>query len=233
MIINCKEKIMNTYKVQARFFGIFFILSFLFYGLGSGLIESVIGVPDILSNVYANKTRIIIGAILMAILHTFTNIAMPVLILPILKKYNKYLSYGYLSAAIAATVTLVVGAIFLLLLLPLSDEYLKASSVLVPNLDIMAIILKKGGYFSYQLGMALWSLGGFMFCMILYQSKLVPRLLSIWGFAGYVIFISGTILELFGYNIGVLLSLPAGLFEISLSLWLIFKSFNTHKLNSN
>ena len=30
---------------------------------------------------------------------------------------------------------------------------------------------------------------------------------------------------MFGYEIGTMLSLPGGLFELSLSLWLIFKGF--------
>ena len=56
--------------------------------------------------------------------------------------------------------------------------------------------------------------------------------MSVWGFTGYVIFISGTILELFGYNVGVILSIPGGLFEISLSIWLIVKGFSSSAIES-
>jgi hypothetical protein len=66
-----------------------------------------------------------------------------------------------------------------------------------------------------------------MFCYLLYHSKLVPRPLSVWGFIGYIIFISGTILALFGYNVDVLLDIPGGLFEITLAIWLIVKGFNS------
>ena len=90
----------------------------------------------------------------------------------------------------------------------------------------------KGNFFAYQLGMAIWGLGGLMFCYLLYESKLVPRLLPVWGFIGYIIFISGTILELFGNNIGVQLSIPGGLFEIFLSVWLIVKGFNAPAIAS-
>ena len=111
---------MNLYKIAGRYFGIFFILTFLSYGIGSGLIDSIIKTPDYLSNVFANQIQIIIGVVLMALVHTFLNIGLPIIVLPILKPHNKYLAYGYLSAAIAATVILAVGTIFLLLLLPLS-----------------------------------------------------------------------------------------------------------------
>ncbi len=78
--------------------------------------------------------------------------------------------------------------------------------------------------------MAIWGLGGLMFCYLLYISKLVPRGLSIWGFLGYIVFIAGTITELFGYPFGVQLAIPGGLFEITLSIWLIIKGFKESEL---
>ena len=56
--------------------------------------------------------------------------------------------------------------------------------------------------------------------------------LGLWGMIGYIIFISGTILELFGFPVGVLLALPGGLFELSLSVWLIAKGFNSASIAS-
>ena len=52
--------------------------------------------------------------------------------------------------------------------------------------------------------MAIWGLGGLLFVSVLYTPRLVPRLLSVWGMVGYLVFISGTVLELFGYPVGVL-----------------------------
>lgn len=217
---------MSDLKTSARIFGVFFILAFLSYGIGSGLIESIISTPDILSNVYANKTQFIIGVLLMALVHSFFNIGLAVTLFPILKPTNHRMAYGYFSAVIVATIVLIIGTIFLLLLLPLSDEYIRGSSTAISSFDVFANILKQGGYFSYHLGIAIWGIGGLMLCVLLYKSKLVPRILSIWGFIGYVICILGTVVELFGYQIGVELSLPGGLFEIFLSVWLIVKGFN-------
>jgi len=221
---------MKSQKTIARTFGIFFLLAFLSYGVGSGLIDSITGATDSLINVNSNKTQVIIGVILMALIHTIVNIGLPVLMVPILKPYNKILSYGYLSAGIAATVTLIIGAIFLMLLVPLSSMYIDAASADTLHFETISTILIKGNYIAYQIGMAIWGLGGLMFCYLLFISKLVPRGLSVWGFIGYIIFISGTILELFGYNVGVQLAIPGGLFEISLSIWLIIKGFKTSEL---
>jgi hypothetical protein len=215
-----------NYRTAGRLFGIFFILTFMFYGIGSGVIGSITGAPDVLSNVFAKKTQIITAAIAMALLHTFFNIALPVVMLPILKPFHKNLTYGYLSAAIASTVTIIVGAIFLLLLLPLSDAFVAAGAEITPFYETLATILAKGNFYAYQLGMAIWGIGGLMLCTVLFRSKLVPRVFSVWGLLGYIVFIAGTILELFGFSIGVILAIPGGLFEIFLSLWLIFKGIN-------
>ena len=223
---------MNSHRNVARLFGVFFIIAFLAYGTGSGIIDSITGAPDFLANVYANSTTIIVGAILIALVHTFVNIGLPVLMLPILKRFNQTLAYGYLSLGIASTTVAVVGAICLLLLAPLADEYVNAGSAPTGYFETIGIVLQAGGAYAYQIAMAIWGLGGLLFVSVLYQSKLVPRLLSRWGMIGYIVFIAGTILELFGYPVGVLLSLPGGLFELALSVWLIAKGFNASVIAS-
>ena len=223
---------MNSHRNAARMFGIFFIIAFLSYGTGSALIASVTDTPDFLSNVYANNTTIVIGAMLIALVHTFVNIGLPVIMLPILKPFNNNSAYGYLSLGIASTTVAVIGAIFLLLLIPLADEYVTTNFAATGYFETTGIVLEMGGAYAYQIAMAIWGLGGLLFVSVLYRSKLVPRLLSVWGIIGYIVFVSGTILELFGYPIGVLLALPGGLFELSLSVWLIAKGFNSSAIAS-
>ncbi|WP_273286001.1 DUF4386 domain-containing protein [Reinekea forsetii] len=202
---------------SGRLFGIFFILTFLSYGIGSGLTEFATGTTDLLTQVAQHRAHLITGVILMAICHSLFNIALPSLMLPILKHHSASIVYAYYGIAIAATTTLVVGTVFLLMLLPLSEGG-------VGSLEL-AKILKQGSFYAYQLGMALWGFGGILLCGLLYQSKGVPTFFPVWGLIGYIIFIAGTVFELFGVPVGVLLSLPGGLFEVGLSIWLITKGF--------
>ncbi len=217
---------MKSNKIAARTFGVFFLLGYLSYGVGFGLVNSILNSPVGLSNIYANKTQVIFEAAILMAVFAVLNIGLAIIMVPILRPYNKTITYGYLSAAISATVMLIVGAIFILLLVPLSDEFVKAGSGDTSYFQTLSVLCKKGNFFSYQIAMAIWGLGGLMFCYLLYQSKLVPRPISVWGLIGYIIFILGTILALFGYNVDVLLDIPGGLFEIFLSLWLIVKGFN-------
>lgn len=214
----------SPHRNSARMFGGFFILAFVSYGAGSGMIDSVTN-ADGLAEIASSQTTIVIGFVLMAVVHTFANIGLAVIMTPILKPTNPTLAYGYFVAAVVATMTLIVGAIFMLLLLPISQEYMASGDA--AYLETLATLFKKAGFYSYQLGMTIWGLGGLALTYLLFTSRLIPRLLSVWGFAGYLIFITGTIAELFGYEIGLMLSAPGGLFEIALSFWLIFKGFST------
>ncbi len=218
---------MNTHKTAARIFGVLFLISFLAYGTGTTVINSIVSAPDILSNVYASTTLIVVAAILMGVVHTVTNIGLPVALRPVLKPRNETLYFGYLSAAIVATVSLLVGVIFLLLLLPLSDAITRSGSAVTGQAETIAILLREANYYSYNFGMAIWSLGGLMFCSILYRYKLIPRLMSVWGVAGYTVFLSGCILAIFGVDFGLIHTAPGALFEVFLSLWLIVKGFNS------
>lgn len=216
---------MKSQKSTARTFGIFFLLAFLSYGFGSGLAASVTEASDSLSQINTRTGQLIIGVVLMALVHTIVNIGLPVLMVPILKPFNKILSYGYLSAGITATVIIIVGSIFLMLYVPLGSMYQNSDVTDLQFFETIGILLTKGNFYAYQIGMAIWGFGGLMFCYILYISKLVPRLFAIWGLLGYLVFILGTISELFGYSIGIQLAIPGGLFEIALSIWLILKGF--------
>jgi hypothetical protein len=222
-----REKKMNSHKTAARIFGVLFLISFLAYGTGTAFIQSIVGAPDILSHVYDSQTLIVVAALLMGVIHTVTNIGLPVVLRPVLKPRNETLYFGYLSAAIVATVALLVGVIFLLLLLPLSEAFTRSGSAVAGQAETMAILLREANYYSYQIGMAIWSLGGLMFCFMLYRYKLIPRLMPVWGVAGYAVFLSGCILAIFGLDFGLIHTAPGALFEVFLSLWLIVKGFNS------
>ena len=155
-----REEKMNTHKTAARIFGVLFLISFLAYGTGTGVIQSIVSAPDILSNVYASTTLIVVSALLMGVVHTVTNIGLPVVLRPVLKPHNETLYLGYLSAAIVATVTLLVGVIFLLLLIPLSVAFMRSGSAITGQYETMAILLKEANYYSYNIGMAFGAWAG-------------------------------------------------------------------------
>lgn len=220
-------KTVSPHRADARNFGIAFILTFLSYGIGASLMDSVVSLPDFLSQIGARQTNFIIGALLIAIVHTLMNIAMPVIMLPILTRYNKHLAYSYFGMAIVATAVLAVGALVMLLLIPLGEAYVQSGLDASPAYVSAAAVLQKFGFNAYHLGMALWSLGGLSFSGALYQSKLLPKFMALWGVVGYLTLFVGSVMELFGHNelVEIISVIPGGLFEVTLALWLIFKGF--------
>jgi len=217
---------MDSNKLTARLLSAFFIMAFITYGTGSSMVASVADAPESLTTIYESKSSLVIGVILMSLLHSLTSIGMPVVMHSILKPSGERFTVAYLSAGISATLILVVGTIFILLLIPLSDAYMESGSTGDGHFETLRILCVKASFYAYQLGMAIWGVGGLFMTSLLYRSRLVPRFLSVWGFVGYMVFIVGTIIELFGLSYGVELSISAGLFEVFISFLLIAKGFN-------
>ena len=174
--------------------------------------------------VFATKNIVIFEAAIMMDIFATINIELGIIMTPILKSYNQTITYGYLSAAIASAVMLIIGAVFLLLLLSLS-EFVKSNAGETSYFQTLFVLFKKANFFSYQIEMVIWGIGGLMFCYLLHISKLVPQWLSVLVLIGYNIVICGAIFALFGVNIDVILDIPCGLFEIFLSFWLIIKGY--------
>lgn len=78
---------------------------------------------------------------------------------------------------------------------------------------------------AYQIAEMSLGLGGVFLCSLLFRTQLIPRFLSIWGLIGYAILMAGTIAEIFAIHIGLMLSIPGGLFELALGFWLLIKGF--------
>ena len=83
----------------------------------------------------------------------------------------------------------------------------------------------------------LFSLNALIVSYLLYQSRLVPRFLSVWGLIGAPLILAASLLRVFGVitlfsPIAVLLALPIALNEMVLAVWLIVKGFNSSAIAS-
>jgi hypothetical protein len=78
---------------------------------------------------------------------------------------------------------------------------------------------------AYQIAVISLGVGSTFLCWLLFRTRLVPRFLAVWGLVGYAIYLAGAIAEISGTHIGLILSIPGGLFEVGFALWLIVKGF--------
>jgi hypothetical protein len=72
-------------------------------------------------------------------------------------------------------------------------------------------------------------LGALVLYVLLYQSRLVPRFISVWGLIAAVSILAWNLLEMVGLHIsvGMVFALPIILNEIFLGFWLILRGFDT------
>jgi len=204
--------------MYSRLIGALFLLGFLSYGIGSGLATSLVGSSNFLSTIGANQTLLITGAFLI-FLNTGVDVGKAVLFFPILEKHSQRTALAYLATMIVEVVLLAVGALALLLIVPLGKHAGE------PGAQTLGSILVQTNFTAYQMGEMVLGVGATLLCVLLFRTQLMPRWLAISRLSGYPILAAGTIAEIFGIHIGLYLTIPGFFFEVVMPFWLIFKGF--------
>ena len=212
-------------KTYARLIGALFLIGFVTYGIGFTLVNSVITVPDFVSNIPAVQTTLIIGAFLM-LLNTVVDVGKGVLFFPILENHGKRTALVYLAAIVVQVVFLDLGVIFLLMLVPLAQIAADAGASSAAWAPGVGSLLSESNTIAYNVGQATLCFGGVFLSLLLFRTRLIPRPLAALGVIGYVLHAAGSVSEIFGLPLSLFLLIPGALFEVGIAFWLIFKGFN-------
>ena len=225
---------MNSYKRTAIIVGVLFITATVASSL-TVVLTGPLNAPDGLINVSANATQLIIGALLLLI-DSIAVVIIPIMLFPIFKKHNEALALGYVGARIIEGAIFIVSVISLLLLLTLSQEFVKSGAPDVPYFQTLGTLLLAAHDWAFLLGLTVFSLGSLVLNYILYQSKLIPRWLSGWGFIGAALTLAASLIPQLGYSlsssIDTLMNSPIALQEMVFAVWLIVKGFNPSAIAS-
>ncbi len=228
---------MNSYKKTAKIVGVLFITATVASVIGHLVILSpILDVPDYLANVAANETKTVLGILIDAI-NAVVVVVVPVLLYPIFKKHSEALALGYIASRIMESVLLFMGHISLLSLVTISREYGQAAAADAGYFQAVGRSLLAVGDWAFLLGPGIaFSLTALILNTILYQARLVPRFISIWGFIGAIMLFTADMLGIFGLSttstLFTLLILPIGLQEMVFAGWLIVKGFNPAVMTS-
>jgi hypothetical protein len=168
-----------TTKTIGRAVGGLFLLAFLAYGGGSALVDSAGGNPAALSDVLNAQGRISAG-VLLILLNSVIVAGIGVLAFPVLRAHHEVSAHAYLVTRVAEAVLLAVGALFLLLLVPLSREYADSGTGDSPALQALARVAQEGNQNAYAFAMIVLGLGSLPFCHVLLRARLVPPFLALW-----------------------------------------------------
>jgi len=228
---------MNTKRTAAIIVGVLYII-----GTVTGILSVVftapsINAPDYLTKVAANENQVTVGALL--VLTMGLALAMvPVMLFPILKKINEVLAVGYLvfRGALEAVldIILVINWFFLI---TVSLEYAAAGTPDVSSFQALGALFLKGSDSISAIAGIAFGLGALMLYYVFYQSKLVPRWISIWGVIAILLNLTTCILIIFHLQspfstMNSVMNFPIFLQEMVMAVWLIAKGFNPSAIAS-
>ena len=209
--------------------GVLFLIALVAAIVGGSLIDGILGESDYLSEVAANVTQLLVGALL-ELINGVAVIGIAVLLFPILKRQDEGLALGYVALRIIEAIVIIAAFITPVALIALAQEYTAASAADASSLQaagtsFLAVRERLVGQYTG----IFFGLAAFLLYYLLYRSRLVPRLISVWGFIAVVLVVAWNLLKLFDIDIdaGMVFGLPIILNEMFLALWLIVKGFNT------
>jgi hypothetical protein len=231
-----KEGPRGANRITATIVGVLYII-----GTVAGILSLVFTGPilekqDYLAQVSAHPDQIVIGS-LFVLTMGMALVMVPVIVFPVLKRYNEVLAIGYVVFRGALEgVTYLVLVIGWLSLTLISQGYVNATPA-------EAFYFQSLGDFVLgahdQIGHVLtivFILGAMMFYYVLYRSNLVPRWLSGWGLLAAIPYFVSGVLGLFSIlnpmsSAQMVLVLPLAVQEMVLAVWLIVKGFNSSSVN--
>jgi hypothetical protein len=233
-----EESKMKSHRTTAIFVGIFFLVGYAILLPGGFLVDSIIGAPDYLFTISANSSQVILGMFL-EFLNAAAVVGIAVMMFPLLKKKNEALALGYAGSRIVESAILVVSNIFVLLLIVLGQEYVKVGNSDAAYFQTLGTLFVAERGLTFRMVMIVVSLGALVFYTLLYQLKLIPRFISLWGLIGAPLSLVGGMIAIFVYRAGasmptpsMVLGIPIMLNEVFLGIWLIVKGFNPYEIVS-
>ena len=230
-------KTIETYRKTATLVGVLYIIGTIAGMLSYAVTGPVLGGSDFLVNVSTHEIQIITGALFVLIMGLALAMV-PVMMFPLLKKYNEALALGYVVFRGALeTVMYIVLAITSLFLVPLSQEYVKAGTPDASYFQTLGAVLLKGHDLIGPVQTIVFCLGALIFYYVLYQTTLIPRWLSGWGLIAVIPYLAAGLLVLFGFfgplsTSEIVLEFPLALQEMVMAVWLIVKGFNPSAIAS-
>jgi len=227
---------MNNFRKLAISAGILFIiytsldvLSFLFLG--------PVNSTNYLVSVSENASLVGAGAFLLLVGGACAS-GIAISLYPVLKKFNATLALGAVGFRISEGVLRFVSVCILLSTITLSQLFVKAGAPESSYFQTLGeLLLAARGWVSHVGALLAFSIGCTLYYIIFYQTKLVPRWISVWGLIFGILGIVSCALVSTGLiapfsTVQVVMLIPMLPQEIVLAVWLIVKGFNPSAIAS-
>jgi hypothetical protein len=214
-----------TYRKTATTVGVIYLMGMVVGIGGNILIQSLLEAPDYLATLGSNSILLAIGAMLW-LLSAAGDAAHGMLMFPVLNRHSQRIAISYAGARVIDAVFVAIMALFILFQTPLASEYMKAGAANPASFQGLGSVFMQAQLYAYHFGMLTVGCAGLMLNYAFYRARLLPRVLGMWGLVGYAVILCGSVLEIMGFNLNLLHTLPGGLWEVFVGVWLIVKGFN-------
>jgi len=215
---------MRSRDIQAMTAGLLFIAATATSLIATALRGSLLDGSGFLANVALHQDRLLAVALLQLIA-AFTSAAIAVTLYPVLRQHAPGAALGAVAFRLIEGVFYSISAVGTLILVSLSGQLTAGAAA---SADLVRDLRDSAGC----VGVLAFCIGGTLYYLVFYRSRLIPRWLSAWGLAGTALGLVAGLLVLFrsiGLMSGtqVVLNLPIAVQEMVLAVWLIVKGFSS------
>lgn len=219
---------MDTNRKNTIIAGVLYLLGFI---AGILSIASAVDDPEYLIKTAANVNQTLFAALFQFVM-IIAYLGIAITLYPIVKKFNERLALGFLSFRIIGTVFILIGVMLLLLILTISQDYVRTGSSNLSMFQLIGGLLRAGRDYVNHIAMIVsLNIGGIMLYLLLYKARLVPKWLSVWGIIGAIMTIIASFLIMFRLIEIItpeymIMNAPIALQELTFAIWLIVKGFD-------
>ena len=162
--------------------GVLFIIATVFFLIGGAIYSPSLESPDFLENAYSDRGMVRLGVLV----EFFCVLAIPliaVFLFPVLRRFNEVLAVAYVVFRSLEVVFLFWIEAKLLSLIDVSQDFLDGGRVEAARLQAIGDATLAEIDAAFGIYVLVFAVGALFLYAMLYNSRLVPRWLSAWGFA--------------------------------------------------
>jgi hypothetical protein len=222
----------NADRRTATIVGVLYII-----GTVAGILSVVVtggfsmDAPAYLDKAASDPSQIQLGALLVLVMGLALAMVAAT-IFPILKRQNEALAIGYVIFRGALETSAYMALVICwLLLVVVAGQHAGSGAAVASQSSSPGILLVDAQDQIAPVLDIVFSLGALMLYYLLYQGRLIPRWISVWGIVAAVLYLAGGLIDMFGTDLDIL-ALPMLPQEMVMAVWLIAKGFSPSTIAS-
>jgi hypothetical protein len=214
----------ERYRTTARLVGGLFLAATIAGLLAVAVAPSIADGEDALTTT-ANEGERAATAALLEVLMGIAVAAIAIVIYPVLRHAGERVAIGYVVSRSVEGVLSAVSAVAALTFLAFGRQVLEgASDAAIPALGDGLMAVRDA--VNLAVLPMVFALSALLLNGALFQARLVPRWLTVWGLIGAVLYLAWGLLALYDLEELPVLAAPLGVQELAFALWLLVKGFN-------